>query len=81
MKIDLRAGTILEKDGVFKLADYKLLFHPNNLRKDKEELQGELIKQMKYVIFDVLSLKNRENRENFLIDSLTLIKQLKERRS
>jgi hypothetical protein len=32
LKIDLNASTILEKDGIFKLADYKLLFHPNNLK-------------------------------------------------
>lgn len=32
LKIILNASTILEKDGMFKLADYNLLFHPNNLK-------------------------------------------------
>ena len=62
LKICLTSATILEKDGVFKLADYRLLFHPNNLKTNDPNLKEELITQMKHVVFDVLSLKNRSNR-------------------
>lgn len=62
LKIDLKTRTILEKDGIFKLADYKLLFHPNNLKSKDENLESDLINQMKYVIFDILSLKNWDTR-------------------
>jgi hypothetical protein len=39
---------------MFKLADYNLLFHPNNLKSHKDDLELKLIAQMKYVIFDIL---------------------------
>jgi hypothetical protein len=39
LNININASTILENDGAFKLADYNLLFHPNNLRSKDEYLE------------------------------------------
>lgn len=77
LKINLTASTILENDGSFKLADYNLLFHPNNLKSKDENLEVELITQMKYIIFDILELKNRETRHNFEETCANLVNHLK----
>lgn len=77
LNIDLNTNTILENDGVFKLADYKLLFHPCNIPSKNKNIEYELINKMKYVIFDILELKNKDARDNFEETCNNLISHLK----
>ena len=81
LKIDLTASNILVNDAGLKLADYNLLFHPENIKSKSKTLREDLITKMKYVIFDVLSMRNWENRDKFALTSQELIAKMVEKKA